>query len=144
MEIAALTAVKPLAVGFLDGAEYAWFNPKVHEIHNFPDIVPAWPRGTTPAAFASGVLVSWWLYLPLALILFLIVHFNKDEARKARITYAAAIVSAVAFGGLFLMMFVDNMMGRQWASRDPFVYHKAFYVTLASAEIIILLVTICM
>lgn len=142
MEIAAVTAVLPLAVGALDAAEYALFNPKVHEIHNFPDIVPDWPHGSF-AAFASGVLCSWWIFLPLAVIFFLIAFWKSPE-RQEKISTTATIVFAATFLGLFGMMCGDLVRGSPWATEDPFGYHKAFYAVIAIATIAVLITTVWM
>lgn len=60
-----IALLKPFLVGLLDASEYAFFNPSIYVIHNFPDIVPYMPPGI-PAAFVSGVVCSL-IYIPLAL-----------------------------------------------------------------------------
>ena len=99
-------ALKVLAIGTLDLLEYAFFNPHVYTIHNFPDIVPNMKPGYL-AAFISGA---------------------KCALQYFRGTNPLISTGVAFFASLMSMLYID-------VKDDPYKYHKYFYLFFGLAEL---------
>jgi hypothetical protein len=137
MHFAYITALKSILVGGLDVLEYTLFNPKVYHIHNFPDIVPYMKQGNF-AAFVSGFAVSWWLYIPLA-ILYYFMSTYLNHQNLPTINNLVFWLTCISFGGLILFMMYDTIICNARGSfSDPYLYHKLFYLVLFITEVIVI------
>lgn len=109
------------AIGMVDLIEYAVFNPAVFYKHNFPDIVPDLGH-TSSSAFCSGVLVSWFIYMPLRLI---------EGMFGIHMRGLPHLIVPV----LCLLVMIYDYSTVQRIKKDIYYYHKRFYMIGAVVEV---------
>lgn len=109
------------SVGIVDLIEYTIFNPAVFYVHNFPDVVPYLPQGKF-AAFWSGWMASWFIYVPERLLLSLAG------------LYVPAFVH-IWFPFLCLLFMICDRLTIQHIKKDIFYYHRFFYIFGVSVEL---------